>query len=270
MNLNDLYFQIQSKKSFLCVGLDTDIDKIPKHLLKEQDPVFEFNKAIVDATADIVVAYKPNFAFYEAMGITGMQSLLKTTKYIKEKYPEIFLIADAKRGDIGNTAKMYAKSVFEIYNFDSITLSPYMGHDSITPFLEYPDKWVIVLGLTSNPGAADFQLNVLENGEQVYINTIKKIAELGDVNNIMFVVGATRPQLFQEIRKIIPHHFLLVPGVGAQGGNVSEVYDFGHSSKVGLIVNSSRGIIYADSSEHFAQEARNVALILQKQMAIQI
>lgn len=270
MNLNDIYSQIQRKKSFLCVGLDTDIDKIPKHLLKLQDPVFEFNKAIVDATADITIAYKPNFAFYEAMGVEGMQSLLKTTRYIKQKYPEIFLIADAKRGDIGNTARMYAKSVFEIYNFDSITLSPYMGKDSITPFLEYVDKWVIVLGLTSNPGASDFQLNIIEGGEPVYINTIKKIAQFGNVNNTMFVVGATRPQLFQEIRKVVPEHFLLVPGVGAQGGSVSDVYNFGHSSKVGLIVNSSRGIIYAGSDENFAQEARVAAIKLKEQMAKQI
>ncbi len=266
MNADELFKQIINKKSFLCVGLDADKDKIPSHLFKYNDPVFEFNKAIVDATHDLVVAYKPNLAFYEAIGTKGLISLEKTTLYIKENYPEILLIADAKRGDIGNTARMYAKSIFEQFQFDAVTLSPYMGQDSIDPFLNYENKWVIILGATSNQGAADFQLLRTENNKPLFMEVIEKSATWANEHKLMFVAGATRPQTLKEIRNIIPDHFLLVPGVGAQGGNLEEVVENGINKRCGLLVNSSRGVIYASNNEHFAQEARLAAHDLQDKM----
>lgn len=266
MDVAILFDQIIKKKSFLCIGLDPDEDKIPSHLFKYDDPIFEFNKAIIDATHDLVVACKPNLAFYEAMGTKGLISLEKTTNYIKENYPEILQIADAKRGDIGNTAKMYAKSVFEHFKFDAITLSPYMGKDSITPFFEYEGKWVIILGVTSNSGAEDFQLVHTENGKPLFMEVIEKSSKWADANNLMFVAGATRPEILKDIRQIIPDHFLLVPGVGAQGGNLREVAEHGLNKQCGLLINSSRGIIYAGNDEHFAQSARIAAHDLQDQM----
>ncbi len=266
MNADELFRQINNKQSFLCVGLDTDEEKIPSYLFKYDDPVFEFNKSIVDATHDLVVAYKPNLAFYEAMGTKGLISLEKTALYIKETYPEILLIADAKRGDIGNTARMYAKSIFEQLRFDAVTLSPYMGYDSVEPFLEYEDKWVIILAATSNPGAADFQMLRTENNKPLFMEVIEKSAQWADEHKLMFVAGATRPETLKEIRQSVPNHFLLVPGVGAQGGSLEEVVENGINNRCGLLVNSSRGIIYAGNNEHFAQEARLAAHDLQDQM----
>jgi orotidine-5'-phosphate decarboxylase len=266
MDADKLFDQIVKKKSFLCIGLDPDEDKIPSHLFKYEDPIFEFNKAIIDATHDLVIACKPNLAFYEAMGTKGLISLEKTTNYIKENYPEILQIADAKRGDIGNTAKMYAKSIFEQFQFDAVTLSPYMGKDSITPFFEYEDKWVVILGVTSNQGAEDFQLVPTENGTPLFMEVIEKSSKWADANKLMYVAGATRPQILKDIRQIIPDHFLLVPGVGAQGGNLQEVAENGLNNKCGLLINSSRGIIYAGNDEHFAQSARIAAHDLQDQM----
>src|ERR1035437_7683198 len=247
MNQSELFENIVKKHSFLCVGLDSEIEKIPSFLLKEEDPVFEFNKRIVDATHKYTVAYKPNVAFYECYGAKGWKSLEATVRYIRENFPDVFIIADAKRGDIGNTSKMYAKAFFERIDFDAITLSPYMGADSITPFLEYQNKWVILLALTSNPGADDFQQLVeKEKGIPLYESVIQKSEKWGSENNLMYVVGATRAELLIKIRKIIPNHFLLIPGVGAQGGSLSDVAQFGFNSQCGLIVNSSRAIIYAD------------------------
>lgn len=265
---DELYNQIQAKKSFLCVGLDTDPKKIPAHLLDSDDPIFEFNKAIVDATQQYAIAYKPNIAFYEAEGLMGWQSLEKTVRYIKQKYPEQFLIADAKRGDIGNTASKYAKAFLENLPFDAITVAPYMGEDSVTPFLIYPGKWVIVLALTSNNGAFDFQL--LQDNKQdqpFYKHVLKTARKWAPKEQLMFVVGATKAEFLKHVRQVAPDNFLLVPGVGAQGGSLEEVAQYGMNQKVGLIVNSSRGIIYADSTRKFAQVAASEAQKLQQQMA---
>lgn len=263
MNFQELVNQIKKKKSFLCVGLDTDFDKIPPHLLKEEDPIFEFNKQIIDATKDLCVAYKPNIAFYEALGPKGWESLQKTIDYIPK---DIFTIADAKRGDIGNTSRMYAKTFFEYYNFDSVTVAPYMGRDSVTPFLEFENKWVILLAATSNIGGEDFQYQELTKGNQVFEEVLETSKNWGTEENLMYVVGATRPEVFKKIRAIVPNSFLLVPGVGAQGGSLKEVCKYGLSKDVGLLINSSRGIIYSDNSDNFAQSASEKALEIQQEM----
>lgn len=263
MTRKDLIAQIRVKHSFLCIGLDTDISRIPKHLLKEDDPFFAFNKAIIDSTHDLCVAYKPNIAFYECMGPSGWESLQKTLDYIPEN---ILTIADAKRGDIGNTSGKYAATFFEHYDFDALTIAPYMGVDSVTPFLSYENKWVIILALTSNKGSQDFQFIVDEEGQSLYKSVLQKASSWGDIGNTMFVVGATHPDYFKEIRQICPDHFLLVPGVGAQGGSLAEVCQFGLNKDVGLLVNSSRGIIYAGQELDFADKARASAQALQMQM----
>ena len=265
MTYDQLFEQIKKKKSFLCVGLDSDIAKIPSHLLEEEDPVFAFNKAIVDATAEVAIAYKPNIAFYECRGVEGWRSLEKTVAYIKENYPEIFTIADAKRGDIGNTSQMYAKAFLETLDFDAITVAPYMGEDSVTPFLQYEGKWVVLLALTSNKGAFDFQFFEQE-GERLYERVLRKSQEWGNDRNMMYVVGATKADMLEGIRKIVPEHFLLVPGVGAQGGSLEEVAKYGMNSHCGLLVNSSRGIIFADKTENFARRAGEEARKLQADM----
>lgn len=265
MNKQQIINQIKAKKSFLCVGLDTDIKKIPQHLLKEEDPVFAFNKAIIDATYKYAVAYKPNTAFYEVYGAKGWASLEKTINYIKENHPEIFVIADAKRGDIGNTSANYARAFFETLDADAITVAPYMGIDSVEPFLGFEDKWVILLALTSNKGSKDFQYLNAE-GRELYKNVLLKSQEWADSENMMYVVGATHPEELGEIRKMLPDHFFLVPGVGAQGGDLEAVAKYGLNSQVGLLVNSSRGIIYASSGEDFAERAAEEAKKLQKQM----
>ena len=265
MTYDQLFEQIKKKKSFLCVGLDSDIAKIPSHLLEEEDPVFAFNKAIVDATAEVAIAYKPNIAFYESRGVEGCQSLERTMKYIKTTYPEIFTIADAKRGDIGNTSQMYAKAFLETLDFDAITVAPYMGEDSVTPFLQYEGKWVVLLALTSNKGAFDFQFFEQE-GERLYERVLRKSQEWGNDRNMMYVVGATKADMLEGIRKIVPEHFLLVPGVGAQGGSLEEVAKYGMNNHCGLIVNSSRGIIFADKTENFARRAGEEARKLQADM----
>jgi len=263
MTSADLFLQIQKKKSFLCVGLDTDLSRIPKHLLKEDDPIFAFNKQIIDATKDLCIAYKPNIAFYEAEGIKGWEALQKTLDYIPDN---IFTIADAKRGDIGNTTKKYADAFFKHMDFDSITVAPYMGEDSVSPFLEYSGKWSIILALTSNKGSFDFQRLESEN-TALYKTVIERSSKWGSTDQIMYVVGATRAEDLSDIRKIIPDHFLLVPGVGAQGGSLKEVVKHGMNSQCGLIVNSSRGIIYAGDGEDFATVARSKAKDLQMQMS---
>lgn len=265
MNYTALFEQIKKKKSFLCVGLDSDIAKIPQHLLNTGDPVYEFNKAIIDATAAYTIAYKPNIAFYESRGVEGWQSLEKTVKYIRTNYPEVFTIADAKRGDIGNTSQMYAKAFLDTLNFDSITVAPYMGEDSVTPFIKYEGKWVILLALTSNKGAFDFQF-MEENGEKLYERVLKVSQQWGGKDNMMYVVGATKAEMLGGIRKIVPDHFLLVPGVGAQGGSLEEVAKYGMNTHCGLIVNSSRGIIFADTTENFAVRAGEEAHKLQQDM----
>lgn len=265
MNYTALFEQIKKKKSFLCVGLDSDIAKIPQHLLTAGDPVYEFNKAIIDATAAYTIAYKPNIAFYESRGVEGWKSLEKTVKYIQTNYPEIFTIADAKRGDIGNTSQMYAKAFLETLNFDSITVAPYMGEDSVTPFIKYEGKWVILLALTSNKGAFDFQF-MEENGEKLYERVLKVSQKWGGKDNMMYVVGATKAEMLGGIREIVPDHFLLVPGVGAQGGSLEEVAKYGMNAHCGLIVNSSRGIIFADTTENFAVRAGEEAHKLQQDM----
>ncbi|MDP4208735.1 MAG: orotidine-5'-phosphate decarboxylase [Bacteroidota bacterium] len=268
MTSEQLFQQIQKKRSFLCVGLDTDVTKIPQHLLACENPVFEFNRQIIDATADYTIAYKPNLAFYETQGAEGWITLEKTVNYIREKYPEIFIIADAKRGDIGNTSKMYAQTFFEKMNFDSITVSPYMGSDSVTPFFGYPGKWVIILALTSNAGADDFQQTVdKEKGIKLFENVLQKSQEWGTSESLMYVVGATRAEMLTNVRKIVPEHFLLIPGVGAQGGSLADVAKYGFNAKCGLIVNSSRAIIYADKTEKFAEVAREKALEVQQEMS---
>jgi len=267
MTTQQLIDQINIKKSFLCVGLDVDLTKIPEYLLELEDPIFEFNKAIIDATHDLTVSYKPNIAFYEAYGIKGWQALQKTIEYINEKYPEIFTIADAKRGDIGNTSSMYAKAFFEDLNFDSITVAPYMGKDSVEPFLAFQNKHTIMLALTSNEGAFDFQtLNV--GGKELYKQVLATSKTWKNNQNLMYVVGATKAEYFTEIRKIVPDSFLLVPGVGAQGGSLSEVCKYGINSNVGLLINSSRGIIYASKGTDFAEKARIEALKMQQEMEV--
>lgn len=268
MNRQQLVDQIKEKKSFLCVGLDSDIKKIPKHLLSLEDPIFEFNKQIIDATYKHAVAYKPNIAFYESLGSKGWESLEKTMEYMPQ---DVFSIADAKRGDIGNTSTMYARAFFENMDFDSITVAPYMGSDSIQPFLAFNQKWVILLAATSNPGALDFQqMTVNTTDEKLFEAIIRKSSEWGHVDNLMYVVGATRPELLKDIRKIAPNHFLLIPGIGAQGGSLSEVCKYGMTSECGLLINSSRGIIYADSSKDFANvvaiEAEKIQLEMEQQL----
>lgn len=267
MTYSDLVSQIKKKRSFLCVGLDTDLQKIPAHLLSTEDPIFEFNKAVVDATVAYAVAYKPNIAFYECYGVKGWQSLEKTVLYIKETYPDVFLIADAKRGDIGNTSAMYAKAFLENMPFDSITVAPYMGEDSVTPFLAVKNKWVILLALTSNKGAFDFQ-TMTDNGEKLYERVLTRSQKWANHENMMYVVGATKAEMLQGIRAIVPQHFLLVPGVGTQGGSLHEVARHGMNASCGLLVNSSRDIIYADSSALFDKSAGDKASGLQKQMEI--
>ena len=267
MTANELFARIQEKQSFLCVGLDTDLKKIPQHLLTAEDPAFEFNKAIIDATAPYTVAYKPNAAFYEAMGIDGWKTLSKTVDYIRKNYPEIFIIADAKRGDIGNTSKMYAQAFFEKMDVDGVTLAPYMGKDTVAPFLEYDNRWAVILALTSNGSAADFELSKLEDGRFVFEQVLEKAASWGNEDNTMFVVGATQAAMLTDVRRIVPNHFLLVPGVGAQGGSLEEVARYGMNSRCGLLVNSSRAIIYADQSENFAQVAGQCAQQMQQDMA---
>ena len=270
MNRQQLINEIFSKKTFLCVGLDTDINKIPEHLKKEEDPIFAFNKAIIDATAPYCVAYKPNLAFYECYGLKGMVAFEKTIKYLKENHPNHFIIADAKRGDIGNTSKMYAQTFFEEYNLDSVTVAPYMGEDSVKPFLEYDGKWVILLALTSNKGSHDFQLTEDKQGERLFEKVLKKSQEWGTTENLMYVVGATQGRMFEDIRRIAPNHFLLVPGVGAQGGSLQEVCKYGMTKDCGLLVNSSRGIIYASKDEDFAEIAGQKAKQLQLEMASEL
>lgn len=268
MNRQELIAQIQQKQSFLCVGLDVDLNKIPKHLLQAEDPIFEFNKQIIDATAPYCVAYKPNLAFYEAYGVKGIIAFEKTVRYIKQNYPEQFVIADAKRGDIGNTSKMYARTFFGEYDVEALTVAPYMGEDSVTPFLDgYDGKWVILLALTSNKGSFDFQLTEDKDGERLFEKVIRKSQQWGNPQNMMYVVGATRGEMFKDIRAVAPDHFLLVPGVGAQGGSLEEVCKYGMTKDCGLLVNSSRGIIFADNTENFATIAAAKAKELQQQMA---
>jgi len=267
MTKEQLISQIKAKKSFLCVGLDVDLDKIPPHLLDTEDPIFEFNKAIIDATHDVTVAYKPNTAFYEAYGLKGWKSLEKTIDYLNKNYPDIFTIADAKRGDIGNTSTRYAQAFFQDMKFDSVTVAPYMGSDSVEPFLAFENKFTIMLALTSNKGGLDFQLLKDQEGVTLYEKVLKTSLSWKNSDQLMYVVGATRPEYFQKIRNIVPNHFLLVPGVGAQGGDLQGVCHYGLNNDVGLLVNSSRGIIYASSSEDFAQKAREKAVELQQEMS---
>ena len=270
MKRQQLINEIFTKKTFLCVGLDTDINKIPAHLKNEDDPIFAFNKAIIDATAPYCVAYKPNLAFYECYGLKGMLAFEKTIQYIKENHPNHFIIADAKRGDIGNTSKMYAQTFFEGFNLDSVTVAPYMGEDSVKPFLEYAGKWVILLALTSNKGSHDFQLTEDNQGERLFEKVLKKSQEWGTTENLMYVVGATQGKMFEDIRRMAPEHFLLVPGVGAQGGSLQEVCKYGMTKDCGLLVNSSRGIIYASTDTDFAEVAAVKAKELQEEMAVEL
>ena len=269
MNHAGLFENISRKHSFLCVGLDSEIEKIPSFLLKEKDPILEFNKRIIDATYKYSVAYKPNVAFYECYGPKGWKSLEATAKYIKEKYPDILVIADAKRGDIGNTSKMYAKAFLENMPFDAITVAPYMGEDSVTPFLTYNDKWVVLLVLTSNKGADDFQYHN-DDGIKLFERVLSVSQKWGTINNMMYVVGATRAEMLKDIRKLVPDHFLLVPGIGAQGGSLAEVAKYGMNSTCGLLVNSSRGIIFADNSKNFdrvaGEKAQEVQLEMEKHL----
>ncbi len=267
MNREQLFEQIKKKRSFLCVGLDTDILKIPRFLKDTGDPVFAFNKEIIDATHDLCVAYKPNLAFYESQGVKGWESLEKTVNYIRQKDENIFIIADAKRGDIGNTSNLYARAFFDHMDFDAVTVAPYMGEDSVKPFMTYLDKWVILLALTSNKGASDFQfLKDEESGDMLFESVLKTSQTWGDTNNMMYVVGATKAEKLEDIRKIIPDHFLLVPGVGAQGGSLEEVAKYGMNDHCGLLVNSSRQIIYASDCEDFAEKARNQGMNVQVDM----
>jgi orotidine-5'-phosphate decarboxylase len=266
MTTEQLIAQINLKKSFLCIGLDVDLNKIPSHLLTLEDPIFEFNKAIIDATHHLCVAYKPNTAFYEAYGIKGWQSLEKTIKYLNSNYPEIFTIADAKRGDIGNTSTMYAKAFFEDLAFDSVTIAPYMGKDSVEPFLAFENKHTIMLALTSNEGAFDFQTKKV-NDKELYKQVLETSKDWRNSENLMYVVGATKAEYFKEIREIVPHSFLLVPGVGAQGGNLQDVCKYGLTENIGLLINSSRGIVYASNTLDFAEDAAKKAKELQLQMA---
>lgn len=270
MNRKQLVENIRNKGSFLCVGLDTDIKKIPTHLLSAEDPIFEFNKAVIDATAPYCVAYKPNLAFYESLGVKGQIALEKTISYLKENYPDQFIIADAKRGDIGNTSKLYARSFFEYLNVDAVTVAPYMGEDSVTPFLGYPEKWVILLALTSNKGSHDFQLTEDTDGTRLFEKVITKARTWASTDELMFVVGATQGQMFEDIRRVAPDSFLLVPGVGAQGGSLEEVCRYGMIADCGLLVNSSRGIIYASQGEDFAEAAGREAAKLRDQMTAEL
>ena len=267
MNRQELIYQIFNKRSFLCVGLDTDVRKIPEHLRGADDAIFKFNKDIIDATAPYCVAYKPNLAFYESEGVSGMVAFEKTVAYLRENYPQHFVIADAKRGDIGNTSIMYARTFFEKYNVNALTVAPYMGEDSVKPFLGYPDKWVVLLALTSNKGSHDFQLTSDVAGERLFEKVIRISQQWGNEENMMYVVGATQGTMFADIRKVAPHHFLLVPGVGAQGGSLQEVCKYGMIDDCGLLVNSSRGIIYASDGKDFAETAARKALELRDQMA---
>jgi orotidine-5'-phosphate decarboxylase len=269
MTTEDLVGQIFEKKSFLCVGLDTDLAKIPKHLLSDKDPIFSFNKAIIDATHQFCVAYKPNIAFYEAYGLQGWKSLERTMEYLNEKHPEMFTIADAKRGDIGNTSTRYAKAFFETLNFDSITIAPYMGRDSVEPFLEFKDKHTILLALTSNQGAFDFQTKNVGKHE-LYKEVLERSKTYKNAENLMYVVGATKASCLEGVRQIVPDSFLLVPGVGAQGGNLQEVCKYGITKNVGLLVSSSRGILYASQGEDFAKEAANKARNIQQEMEVEL
>lgn len=264
MTRAELSAQIRQKQSYLCVGLDADSERLPRHLLDKDDPVFEFNKAIIDATQDLCVAYKPNLAFYEALGSNGWESLRKTLEYIPDEH---FTIADAKRGDIGNTSRLYAQAFFGEMGFDAVTVAPYMGVDSVKPFLEFEGKWVILLALTSNKGSQDFQFDQQGNGQPLYEKVMRKAQEWGTPGNLMYVVGATHPEKFKEIREIAPDHFLLVPGVGAQGGDLEALTRHGANADVGLLVNSSRGIIFAGEGEDFAEKARSAAQALQTSMA---
>lgn len=267
MNSNELFGNIVRKHSFLCVGLDSEIEKIPPVLLKSKDPLFEFNRRIIDATHKYAVAYKPNIAFYEAGGFKGWLSLEATLKYIRSNYPDLFVIADAKRSDIGNTSRMYARAFFENMDFDAVTVTPYMGEDSITPYLSYKERWAVILALTSNKGADDFQFHS-ENGTRLFEKVLKISQDWGTTDNLMFVVGATRAEMLRDIRKIVPDHFLLVPGVGAQGGSLKEVAEYGLNTKCGLLVNSSRGIIFADNSDNFDTIAGVKAMEIQSEMEI--
>jgi orotidine-5'-phosphate decarboxylase len=266
MNSKQLFHQIRQKQSFLCIGLDTEIEKVPTHLKKAEYPIFEFNREIIDATHDLAIAYKPNTAFYECLGIQGWKQLELTIAYIRLNYPDIMIIADAKRGDIGNTSKKYAEAFFHALNCDAVTISPYMGSDSVLPFFDYQGKWVILLALTSNQGADDFQYSRTGEQERLFETVLRKSAAWGTSENLMFVVGATRASMFVKVREIVPDHFLLVPGIGAQGGDLAEVARYGMNKQCGLIVNSSRAIIYADSTEKFAEAAREKALLIQSQM----
>ncbi len=267
MNKQQLINNIKAKKSFLCVGLDTDLKKVPQHLLEEEDPIFAFNKAIIDATAPYCVAYKPNLAFYECFGVKGWMAFERTVKYLKENYPDQLIIADAKRGDIGNTSAMYARTFFEESQVDALTVAPYMGEDSVTPFLQYEGKWVVLLALTSNKGSHDFQLTESKDGERLFEKVLRVSQQWGNDENMMYVVGATQGSLFADIRAVAPKHFLLVPGVGAQGGSLQEVCEYGMTDECGLLVNSSRGIIYADHTENFVKVAGEKAKELQQEMA---
>lgn len=266
MNRQEIISQIKTKATFLCIGLDPDIQKIPSHLLKGKEPLFAFNKAIIDATHDLCVAYKPNLAFYESCGLEGWKAFEKTVRYIREKDPTQFIIADAKRGDIGNTAEMYARSFYESLPIDAVTLAPYMGKDSVQPFLSYPGKWAILLALTSNRGSADFQMLEDAQGERLFEKVLRRSSDWGDESSMMYVVGATQGSLLQDVRKLVPRHFLLVPGVGTQGGSLKEVARYAMNDDCGLLVNVSRQILYASKDEEFAQAARQEAMKLQQEM----
>ena len=270
MTREELIKQIHAKQSFLCVGLDTDIKKIPQHLLQADDPIFEFNKAIIDATAPYCVAYKPNLAFYESLGVKGLLAFERNVAYLNENYPEQFVIADAKRGDIGNTSQMYARTFFETYNLDALTVAPYMGEDSVTPFLAYEGKWVILLALTSNKGSHDFQLMEDAQGVRLFEHVLTKSQAWGNADNMMYVVGATQGEAFKDIRRHAPNHFLLVPGIGAQGGSLHDVCQYGMNKDCGLLVNSSRGIIYASNGADFAEVAAEKAREVQEEMACEL
>ena len=270
MTKEQIFEHIRRKQSFLCVGLDADIRKLPACLLQEEDPIFSFNKTIIDATAPYCVAYKPNLAFYESMGVRGWVAFEKTVAYLRQHHPDQFIIADAKRGDIGNTSAMYARTFFEEADLDAVTVAPYMGEDSVTPFLTYEDKWVVLLALTSNKGSHDFQLMTDEQGERLFEKVLRKSLEWAGSDRMMYVVGATQGRAFEDIRRIVPDHFLLVPGVGAQGGSLEEVCRYGMNAQCGLLVNSSRAIIYADSTENFAQVAGQKAREVQLQMAAEL
>ena len=270
MNRKQLIEQIFKKQTFLCVGLDTDIRKIPEHLLTADDPIFEFNKQIIDATAPYCVSYKPNLAFYESMGLKGMAAFERTITYLNKFYPQHFVIADAKRGDIGNTSTMYARTFFEEYNIDALTVAPYMGEDSVTPFLAYEGKWVVLLALTSNKGSHDFQLTSDGEGVRLFEKVLRVSQQWGNADNMMYVVGATQGEMFKDIRRVAPAHFLLVPGVGAQGGSLQEVCRYGMTRDCGLLVNSSRGIIYASNGTDFAEVAAQKARELQQEMAAEL